>query len=213
MDTKIYGKNSLRDSSRGVRYDVIPFKKMKDIEKIKQYLLGKLNKRDYTLFVVGINVGLRCGDLVSLKIGDVSFSKTQIKDTVMIVEGKTKKIREFELNSSAKDAIKLYLNTLDNYDSDGWLFPSRKGTGPIKVDSVRKIIKELCDNLNIRGNYGTHSLRKTFGYHCYMKNIQSNPLILPVLQKMFNHSSPTITTRYIGITSDEISNAYQSLNL
>ena len=50
---------------------VDPLKNKKDIQKIKQYLKGKDNKRDYMLFVVGINVGLRVGDLLKLKIKDV----------------------------------------------------------------------------------------------------------------------------------------------
>ena len=53
-------------------HEVEPIRNVKDINKIKQYLLGKKNKRDYCIFVVGINVGLRAGDLLSLKIKDVT---------------------------------------------------------------------------------------------------------------------------------------------
>lgn len=212
MEVKSYKKNVVRDVALGVRYEVTPFKKVKDIEKIKQYLIGSKNKRNYCIFVVGINVGLRCEDLLSLKIGDVATGKDEIKDKILIIEQKTGKVREFELNSSAKEAIKLYLNTAE-FNQEDWLFPSRKGNEYLSVDSLRKIIKDICKELGIKGNYGGYSLRKTFGYHCYINNIQQNPLILPTLQKMFNHSSPTITLRYIGITSDEISNVYQTLNL
>lgn len=90
--------------------EVEPIKKVKDIAKVKQYLLGKDNKRDYCIFVVGINVGLRAGDLLSLRICDVTDG-SRIFNEVSITEQKTGKSRTFTLNKSAKDSIQLYLNT------------------------------------------------------------------------------------------------------
>lgn len=98
--------------------EVEPIKKIKDIVKIKQYLLGKDNKRDYCIFVVSINIGLRAGDLLSLKICDVTDGKT-IFDEVSITEQKTGKSKTFTLNKSAKDSIQLYLNTFPVVDLDG----------------------------------------------------------------------------------------------
>jgi len=47
-------------TSRGIKKaeEVEPIKSLKDIQRIKQYLLGKENKRDYLMVVLGINVGL-----------------------------------------------------------------------------------------------------------------------------------------------------------
>ena len=138
---KSYKKNEVRNTDKGIRYEVMAFKNKKEIEKIKQFLLGKRNKRDYALFVLGINIGLRTQDLLTLKI------------------------------------------------------------------------KDVCKELNIKGNYGAHSLRKTFGYWVYVSRVQQNPLVLVTLQKMFNHSTQATTLRYIGIDSTEISNIYQNLNI
>lgn len=193
--------------------EVEPIKNIKDINKVKQYLLGKENKRDYTIFVVGINVGLRASDLLDLKISDV-VAGGEIKDTVNIVEQKTDKKRSFTLNKSAKEAIKLYLNSLGAYNDDDYLFQSRKGSNSvITVRSLHKIIKTTLAELGIAGNYGTHTLRKTFGYHTYTNNIADNPMILPTLQKIFNHSTQSVTLRYIGITKEVISDVYNGLNL
>jgi len=213
---KSYKKNEIRDAGKGVRYEVIPFKSKKDIEKVKQYLMGKQDKRDFALFVVGINIGLRTQDLVSLKVSDVSSSRTSIHRVVQVIEQKTGKIRAFELNDTAVGAIRLYLNSLPTYDPNSWLFPSRKsnvGEGHLTVDAVRRIIKDFCRELHIQGNFGAHSLRKTFGYWVYISGVQKNPLILVTLQRIFNHSSQTTTMRYIGIESSEISNIYRNLNI
>lgn len=188
---------------------VEPIKNVKDIKKIKQFLLGKANKRDYMLFVVGINVGLRVGDLLQLKIGDVINSNGKFKDKIVIDEEKTDKTRYFKLNDSAKESIEVYLDSLKDYDMNDYLFRSRKGNEPLRVDSTHKIVKNTLRELNIKGNFGTHSLRKTWAYHTYMNN-SSNPRILATLQKALNHSSQDVTLRYIGIEQEEILDLYDN---
>jgi integrase len=196
-------------TSRGIKKaeEVEPIKSLKDIQRIKQYLLGKENKRDYLMFVLGINVGLRASDLLALKIADVSDSSK-----VTVIEQKTKKVKKFTLNRAAKEAIELYISSLGSYTPEDYLFPSQKG-GHLTVSSAHRIIKAFMRELGIRGNYGTHSLRKTFGYHLYTNNITSDAGFLNTLQKIYNHSSSLVTLRYIGITSEVISDAYKSLNL
>jgi integrase len=192
-------------TSKGINKakEVEPIKNIKDISKVKQYLL---------LFVVGINVGLRAGDLLSLRICDV-VDNGNIKDCVRMQEQKTSKMREFTLNTSAKEAIKLYLDSIDGYDPEDYLFRSRKGGAALTVESTHKIIKTTLRDLGIKGNYGTHTLRKTFAYHTYTSNIKGNPAILETLQKMLNHSSQAVTLRYIGITKEVITDVYNNLNL
>jgi integrase len=203
---------NVNKESRVIAEEVEPIKNIKDIAKIKQYLLGKSNKRDYMLFVLGINFGLRAGDLLRLKLNDVVHDGT-IVDKVTVCEEKTNKKREFALNDSAKSAIKLYLDTLQDINYESYLFKSRKGSGALTVESAHKIIKTTLRELNIKGNYGTHSLRKTFAYHIYINNIKNNPTIINTIQKMLNHSSASVTLRYIGITKEVVSDIYNSLNL
>lgn len=187
---------------------VSPIKSIADINKVKEYLFNKSNKRDYMLFVVGINVGLRASDLLSLKISDV-VEDNVIKDEVVLDEKKTGKCRRFKLNASARDSIRVYLDGLKEYNSDDWLFQSRKGDEALRVDSVHRIIKSTLRELGIKGNYGSHTLRKTFAYHIYMNN-RNNPRILAVLQRALNHSSQAITLRYIGIENEEIMDLYNN---
>ncbi|MBU3075610.1 tyrosine-type recombinase/integrase [Clostridium estertheticum] len=191
--------------------EVEPIKKLKDIEKIEQYLKGKDNKRNYMLFVVGINVGLRAGDVLELKVKDVLINR-DVVDSVLINEQKTGKGRELTLNRGAKDAIKYYLSIINECTPEDYLFRSQKGGGRLIVQSTHKIIKGTLRDLNVKGNYGTHSLRKTWAYHIYMNNAKDNPLILPTIQKMLNHSNQAITLRYIGITKEVITDVYNSIN-
>ena len=188
--------------------EVEAIKNIRDISKIKQFLLGKDNKRDYLLFVLGINVGLRIGDLLSLKVKDVVDESGKIKGAVIITEQKTNKKRQFELNKSAREAVNLYLSSTKPLNSGTYLFASRKGNKPLTTRSAHKIIKTTLRELGIKGNYGTHSLRKTFGYHRYNSGVK-----VETLQKVFNHSSASITLRYIGIDREVICDAYNIINL
>lgn len=195
-------------TSRGIKKaeEVDPIKNVKDVQRVKQYLMGKENKRDYLLFVMGINVGLRAGDLLSLRIGDV-LEDGKIKDGVTIKEEKTNKNRTFQINKSATEAIEMYLKTI-SYDANSYLFSSRKGNGALTVGSAHKIIKTFMRELKIKGNYGTHTLRKTFAYTAY-----NNGIAVETLQKVLNHSSSAVTLRYIGITQEVIANVYDMVNL
>jgi len=51
-------------------------------------------------------------------------------------------------------------------------------------------------------------LRKTFGYHFYQQTKD-----VALLQELFNHSSPSVTLRYIGINQDKIDQAYDNFSL
>lgn len=78
------------------------------------------------------------------------------------------------------------------------------------MESAHKIIKTTLRELNTKGSYGLHYLRTSF---VYANNIETNPSIINTLQKILNHSSYSVTFRYIGITKEVISDVYNSLNL
>lgn len=186
-----------------VEVDVI--RSVSDIKKVKEYLLSK-NVRDYVIFVLGINTGLRASDLLNLKWADVMNADGKVVEQVTVVEVKTGKTRLLTLNQSAVDAISLYGKVVDR---QGYLLKSRKGNDtPVQVRSLNKIIKSALAEVGVAGNYGTHTLRKTFGYQLYNKGVS-----VDVLQKVFGHSSSAITLRYIGIDKQVVADVYKDLNL
>ena len=76
-----------------------------------------------------------------------------------------------------------------------------------------KLIVKVYWELGIKGNFGTHTLRKTGAYFIYSNNIEKNPTIIAYLQKILNHSSQAITLRYIGIEEEEIDDIFDNLKL
>jgi integrase len=160
------------------------------------------------MFVLGINTALRIGDLLALKIRDVLNNKRKILDAVEIQEHKTGKMKQFQLNKSVKETLANYLQTRPNATQDEPLFPSRNGGTPLCRWRARRILHEAGEAVGL-GKVGTHSLRKTFGYHVYKKTCGN----LGLVQKLLNHSTSGDTLRYIGIDKEEMDATYLDLNL
>ena len=191
---------------------VSPIKRPKDLKKIYSYL-KEYNLRNFAIFVVGVNVLLRAGDLLSLKWSDILDEELDIRNRTYITEEKTKKRREVRFNEDARSALQLYRHSLVKINPKGYVFKSRKGSGPITVKTLHRIITETCEELGVKGNFGTHTLRKTGAYFIYINNVADNPTIIAYLQKILNHSSQATTLRYIGIESEEIDDIFDNLRL
>jgi len=188
--------NNPNHPKKGDRITVEPIRELKDIESIKKLISN--DTRDLLLLCMGINNGLRCGDLLKIKVGDVKNLK--INDTLKIREQKTGKVNVLMVNKSTFKILKQYLEEVKP-DDDDYLFKSRKGNNqPLSVGSVNGMVKQWCRSINLKGNFGTHSMRKTFGY------IQRKKFGVgwEILCKRFNHSSPSVTMRYLGIEDKEV---------
>lgn len=158
----------------------------------------ELAERDVLLFLIGINTGLRVSDIVKLKVSDVKD-----KDHFWVLEGKTQKPRKVDI-SMLKNEINHF--TRDKNAND-YLFKSQKSDGHITTTQVYRILTDAADLLG-RDDIGTHTMRKTFGYHYYKRTKD-----IAMLQEIFNHASPSITKRYIGITQDEIDKSLAGFRL
>ena len=180
---------------KGSDITVEPIRKIKDIKAISKLL--ESNPRNYLLWIMGINNGLRASDLVKIKFSQVQGLK--VGDAIKIIETKTDKENFLVIN-------KLVHKALQNYDSkvepepDDYLFKSRKTNSHISSHTVGKMIKSWAASINLKGQYGAHTLRKTWGYHQRANHGSSYELIC----KRYNHSSPAITMRYLGIEDKEV---------
>jgi len=112
-----------RGIKKGSNLTVEPIRKKKDIKSISRLLKSK--PRDYLLWVMGINNGLRANDLVRIKYSQVEGLKTG--SGITIIESKTGKSNVLMLNKSVHKALQLYIKEV-NPTSDDYLFYSRKGS-------------------------------------------------------------------------------------
>lgn len=187
--------NKRNQPAKGSRITVEPIRKIDHIKSISKLLEG--SPRDRLLFVMGVNNGVRTGDLLKLKVKDVRHLKAG--DFIIIKEGKTKKDNTLVVNKIVYKALRNYLDTIEpNYED--YLFKSRKGKKPLQTKAVNRMIKNWTNTINLKGNYGAHTLRKTWGY------IQRTKygVGFEIICKRFNHSSPSVTMRYLGIQDKEV---------
>jgi len=200
-----------------------PIKSMNDIIDISQYLINNKRYRDNMLFIVGINFGLRVSDLRMLRFSNLINENFTFKDSFPVFEKKTrntrkkKKNRYITINTAVIEAVTLYLENTPGVCLSDYMFRSESNHGgsknvPITPKSVNYILKGIADDLGLNMKVSSHTLRKTFCYHQMLMS-HNDPRKLLLLQKMLNHSSPAQTLDYIGITAEEIDEAYRALNL
>ncbi len=175
---------------------------IREPEKVKliSTFLKQNSERNYIMFMIGIYSGLRISDILQLRVKDIIN-----KDSIYIKEKKTKKTKLFPINPILKKEIKSYCI---GKDLNEYIVKSRKGKNkPITREMAYKILSETGNLFNLP-NLGTHTLRKTFGYHHYMQYKD-----VALLQEIFNHSSPTITLRYIGIDQEKINKSIKNFKI
>lgn len=214
------------NKTAGVSSEVYPFVSKEEIEAMISLFDKRIveapdeNKkqiasRNKMLFLVGINLGVRASDLCGLKYNFFFKEDGTFKDGYKLQPKKTKKTGKFVplyFNDTIKKAITEYLNNYPMESMDEYLFKSRKGNGHITEIALGKIIKDAAKEIGIERNICSHSLRKTFGYFIYHKAEDKNNALI-ILQKIFNHSSPAMTSKYIGLMDEEIEDVFNTLNL
>lgn len=204
-------------------HDAEPIKDASDLIRISEYLIENGRYRDNMLFIIGINFGLRISDLRMLQFAHLINDNLTFKDRFPVFEIKTrntrkrKKNRYITINDAVIDAITLFLEHTPGVSLSDFLFRSASNNGssvnqPISIRSINRILKGIANDLGLNMRVSTHTLRKTFCYHqMLISHNDSRKLLL--LQKMLGHSSPVQTLDYIGITAEEIDEAYRTLNL
>ncbi|WFR56505.1 tyrosine-type recombinase/integrase [Anaerocolumna sp. AGMB13025] len=179
---------------------VEPIRSKVKINQMHHYLKGKDDKYAL-LFKFGLNTGLRISDMLPLKMKNVCLDNGSFKEYLIIKEKKTSKEKKIKINNALKNALSEYIKR-HNLTKENYLFPSQKGGHIGRVQSYR-FLREAAETVGIE-NFGTHSLRKTWGYWTYKLSKYNIGLIMDT----FNHSNQKITLRYIGINQDQKDDLY-----
>ncbi len=177
---------------------VEPIRDLETVLDIADYLKIK-NQRDYVMFMFGIYSGLRISDILKFRVRDV-----RDKDFISQREKKTRKEKRFPINKELKVIIEEYIKDKRDYE---YLFKSpTQPNKPITRQQAYNILSNAGKQFGLE-SIGTHTLRKTFGYHLY-KQTQDAALLMDI----FNHADIHYTLRYIGINQDCKNKAYNGLS-
>lgn len=145
--------------------------------------------------IIAINTGLRSGDILKL-------TYEQLKgDKLTIIEHKTGKKKIIALNDAIRSIIPA--------DATGSPFITQKG-GILTIQHLNRLLKEVFAKESKTLNISSHSCRKAFGRRVYENNNESEKALV-YLSELFNHSSLTMTRKYLGLRQEELNDIYLNL--
>jgi len=184
--------------------EVQAVKELDTVKLISHLLERRCSKQMSQIWNIGINLALRISDLLSVRFSDIN------DDRLILTEGKTGKRAEIKLNTKTM----LLINDIQlAYPNHVFLFQSYRNNKSINTEpkpltrrAVSQAFELIGEELNLR--LGTHSMRKTRGYHLYKKTKD-----IARVMKMLRHSSEGVTLRYIGITQEDVDRDFVELEL
>ena len=190
-----------------------PIRDRKSLKKFKDYYrTQKPDPRNYALVVLGLNTALRISDILNLTY-DMVYHKGVVRTHIVVQERKTGKSNHILLNQEIRKALKSYHSYLISSSSHRvgniYLFPSpRNKDRHLSRYQAYRIIQAITQAVPIEGHISCHSLRKTFGYHAWKQG--ADPVVIMLI---YNHSSFSITKRYLCIEQDDKDDIYRKILL
>lgn len=178
---------------KGAKIKVEPIRTVEDVNRIK--VLLRNNVRDLAILTLGVNSPLRPTDLLNIRVGTVRNLRPG--DSFTINE------KTVLVNKPVSETIDKLLVAMSRVSDNDYLFQSKKCSGrPLGVSSLHRLVKTWCADAGLVGNFGSHSLRKSFGYI----NRTEFKVDLGQLATMFNHPYKRQTISYLCLPPEELNN-------
>lgn len=166
------------------------------IQTMKEGFTGvRPNPRIATALMLEANLGLRISDILKLHLADIVKDGERYR--LSVIEQKTGKARVFTVPLTLYNFIRLYCID-NNISANAIMFP-------VTERAVQKQLRLVCDYLEIPG-VSTHSFRKYYATEIY----RNNGYNIALVQQLLQHSSTSVTQRYIGIQQKEIETAIEN---
>jgi integrase len=182
-----------------------PIRNKNHVRQLIEYYLKLGQIRNYVLIALGVYTALRISDILSLKCDDVfDFKNRKVRKSITLTEKKTGKSKIVALNKNLVAALKAYFP--EAKPGAPLIINSRTGKAISRIQAYR-IIRAAAEALGFGYAVSCHSLRKTFGYHCWKDGVSP-----AVIMEIYNHSSLSVTKRYLGVSQDDVNKAYNGLN-
>ena len=168
--------------------------------------------RNMTMLLLGLNVGLRAKEIVSLKISDVLTDDLQVRDMCVLAKEQTKRneANRIFFNNTVRKQIEKYLND-DAYKhlkhkKDSSLFIT-KNNNAFTTNSLVNLFANLFKLADIQ-QASTHSLRRTFA-----TVLNDNATNVFAIQKLMRHKNIATTMLYVNVTDTQLINATNNLKI
>ena len=170
--------------------------------------LAKDNNYKMSLLIaLGCFTGLRISDILALR-----WNQILGVDEFTIIEKKTGNKRTLRLNPQLQKHKQECYEHIKPIGVKAPILVSQKGT-IFTIQAINRIFKDIKKKYKVKiKNFSCHSLRKTFGRQVYNMNSENSELALVKLMELFNHSSVSITKRYLGLRQEELLQTFDCLS-
>lgn len=185
---------------KGSSIKVEPIRDLKAIKRIKAILADQ--PRDLCLFTMGINTAYRANELLSLSVDQVDYLRAG--DRLDLKQTKNEKYRPVTLNAAVVTALDAWVKVHPVPNAGEPLFVSKRGGEPVQVSTFSRMVKQWCADVGLKGNYASHTLRKTWGYHQRV----TYGVATALLTRAYGHASEAQTLDYLCIQPEEIDELY-----
>jgi integrase len=182
------------------KYTTSDYLTHEEINRLIRYFKRLGNHQMELLIEFGVKTLLRYSDLSRVKWEDVLD-----RETLVLNEKKTNKRREITLGRSIRERIEMVHNQLNKPNNEEYIFS-------YSLKFVNLLLKEGGKEVKIRNkNISSHSFRKSGSRYIWESNGNSDEYLIK-LSSILNHSSTSITRRYLGISKEEIKDIYHSFD-
>lgn len=164
-----------------------------------------LGIRDYAVYALMYDLGLRVGEVYKLNLNDINLKKK-----TLTVLGKGGRRRELPLNPEMLQVLSEWLAVRHNFKNSSFsdaLFVSKKGNR-LAIRTMEDNMKKLVGRLGLKVHFKVtcHTLRHTFASH-----LNDNGEDILVIQSLLGHASPRSTRIYIHPSEQRIRQALEKL--
>lgn len=191
-----------------------PIRSYEDFAAIQNYFLGRGKIRDWAMWTIGVSLGLRVSDLLSLKICALLNPDRTFRQRLTVIEKKTSKLNSCLITESVRNAATKLFDSMEwRFEMDDYLFKSNKTKGKMFEEYGWKILSDAGKALNLPIVIGSHTMRKSFANiaACVDKSsIDMNAITK--IQGLLNHSDQRVTMRYLGTYQQMFDRARESVS-
>lgn len=190
-----FKKNGVRKKSK-----MDPIKSYTDFKKIQDYFLEHNELIYYVIWTVGVSMGLRASDIVTLKWKNVLEEDLSFKERVKLYEQKTSKLQNCLITESIKAALTKLLNECSwKVDMESYIFPGAGGDKPMTRSPCYEHLKRAAKAVGIKYNIGTHTMRESFANIVLCVDDSTIDMnAITKIQGLLNHSDSRVTLKYLG---------------
>jgi len=171
-------------------------------DEIKRLLAMAANIKLRAMLSLAYGCGLRAGEVVRLKVGDLDSAQNIIR----IVQAKGRKDRNVMLPADILGLLRLWWKERPRHQDrdvappERWLFPGRNPGRPLTTRQFARLFQETVNKAGITKPVSLHSLRHSFATHLLERGVD-----IRVIQALLGHDKLETTARYTRVATGMIS--------